>query len=338
MQSTAKTVDFKAGERNVFFHILTACNLQCKHCYINTSQHGSETLSRSTIESWLKLFSDPEKKSNLIFLGGEPTLHPDLSSCIVAAKRLNYAVTVDSNGYLFHDFLNKTNPEDLDYLSFSLDGPNSRINDPIRGKDVFRVCTENIEKAVARGFRVSLIYTVSSRNIEYLHLMIPLLQKLQVKRFFIQVIGLRGQSAKAGKQDTRHDSELQVSREKWLDVVPQVAQQSARAGLHVTYPKVFLDAEENFKCAGQVAENYFIFPNGRVYQCPLCEDYALHTYTIENDILVPNPEISEKMLFPLRIEEGCVMNKLLQPDTLEYDEQGKPLYRISCCLLKNEVY
>jgi hypothetical protein len=31
------------------------------------------------------------------------------------------------------------------------------------------------------------------------------------------------------------------------------------------------------------------------------------------------------------------MNKLLQPDTIEYDENGVPLYRISCCLLKQEI-
>ena len=338
MLSQAKTVGFKPGERNVFFHILTACNLHCKHCYINTSQHGTESLSREKIESWLKLFADPAKKSNLIFLGGEPTLHPDLSECIVTAKKLNYAVTVDTNGYLFHDFLEKVNPNDLDYLSFSLDGPDPQINDRIRGKGVFKICTENIEKAVAKRFHVSLIYTVSSQNIEHLHRMIPLLKTLGIKRFFIQVIGLRGQSAKSIARKSPLGIDLQVSREKWLEIVPEVARMGAEAGLHVTYPKVFLDSQERFDCAGEVAENYFIFPNGRVYQCPLCEDYALHTYTIENNILVPNENISEKMMFPLKIEEGCVMNKLLQPDTLEYDDSGKPRYRISCCLLKNEMY
>lgn len=338
MHPKSKTVGFKAGERNVFFHILTACNLQCKHCYINTAEHGTETLSRETIVSWLRIFSDQKKKSNLIILGGEPTLHPDLPDCIAAAKELNYSVTVDSNGYLFHDFLKKVSPKDLDYLSFSLDGPESLINDPIRGNGVFKVCTENIGKAIAKGFQVSLIYTVSSININHLHRMVPLLQSFGVKRFFIQVIGLRGQLTKSATQKSSVATDLQVSREKWLDIVPQVAEQCADAGIHVTYPKVFLDPQEKFECAGEVAENYFIFPNGRVYQCPLCEDYALHTYTIENNKLMPNQGISEKMMFPLKIEEGCVMNKLLQPDTLEYDNSGKPLHRVSCCLLKNEIY
>jgi MoaA/NifB/PqqE/SkfB family radical SAM enzyme len=41
---TARTVGFQPGERNVFFHILTACNLSCRHCYINPAQHGTATL------------------------------------------------------------------------------------------------------------------------------------------------------------------------------------------------------------------------------------------------------------------------------------------------------
>ncbi len=336
---TARTVGFKAGERNVFFHILTACNLRCRHCYINTSQHGSQTLSRQTIEKWLGLFADPDRRSNLVFLGGEPTLHPELAQCIRAAKKLNYAVTVDSNGYLFHDFLKRTSPEELDYLSFSLDGPDAMVNDPIRGRGVFAVCLENMKKAVAAGFKVSVIYTVSRANIDHLHRMVPLLSEIGVKRFFIQVIGLRGESAifplKSGDEARENP---QVSRSKWLAVVPAVAEMGAKAGLHVTYPKVFLDRGEDFECAGEVAENYFIFPNGRVYQCPLCEDYALHAYTIENDQLVPQKGLTEKMLFALKIEEGCVMNRLLQPDTIEYDHSGKPVARISCCLLKQEIY
>ena len=337
--STARTVGFQAGERNVFFHILTACNLTCKHCYINTRQHGAETLSFDTIQQWLKLFSDPAKTSNLVFLGGEPTLHPDLAACVAVAKKLNYGVTVDTNGYLFHDFLTKTSPELLDYLSFSIDGPDSEVNDAIRGKGVFETCMANMKKAVALGFRVSVIYTVSSTNIDHLHRMVPLLVQCGVRRFFIQVIRLRG---KSGKSCAAHPfastATPQVSREKWLAVVPKVAEEGAAAGLHVTYPKVFLDEKEKFECGAEVAENFFIFPNGRVYQCPLCEDYALHTYTIENNVLVPRTGLSEKMLFPLKIEEGCVMNKLLQPDTIEYDDDNKVLHRISCCLLKKEIF
>jgi MoaA/NifB/PqqE/SkfB family radical SAM enzyme len=332
MDNRAKTVGFKSGERNIFFHILTACNLSCRHCYINKDQHGTEQLTKEQIEQWMTIFADPDKKSNMIFLGGEPTLHPDLPFAIEKAKELGYFVTVDSNGYLFRDLLNKTTPKLLDFLSFSLDGPDAETNDPIRGIAVFDTCVANIERAVNLGFNVSVIYTVSRKNLAVLHRMVPLLLKLKVKKFFIQVIGLRGKSVKADSEEIS-----QVSRRQWLDTVPEVARMAAENGIHVTYPKVFLSDRESFECAGVVAENYFIFPNGRVYQCPLCEDHPINAYSIKNNRLVKEDGLREDSFFRLNIAEGCVMNKLLQPDTIEYDDKGLPLYRISCCLLKQEI-
>ncbi|WP_035276027.1 radical SAM protein [Desulfogranum japonicum] len=330
----ARTVGFKPGERNVFLHILTACNLSCRHCYINPEQHGNITLPQETVHRWLRLFRQPDKETNLILLGGEPTMHPDLATIIRDAKAMDYRVTVDSNGYLFHNLLDAVTPKELDYLSFSLDGPTPEVNDPIRGQGVFAICTSNLQKAIASGFTCSLIYTVSGLNIEALHKMPALLEQWGVKRFFIQVIGLRGKPA---VETAGENIDWQVDPHKWLEIVPRVATDAASRGIHVIYPKVYLDSGEVFECAGNVAENYFVFPNGRVYQCPLCEDHAIHSYMIEDDQLVHLQGLNEQRFFSLSIPEGCVMNKLLQPENISYNQDGTPTHRISCCLLKQEM-
>ncbi|WP_456385456.1 radical SAM protein [Desulfolithobacter sp.] len=334
IEPRARTVQFKPGERNVFLHLLTACNLSCCHCYINLSQHGTAMLGRDQAVTWLKLFARPAQETNLVLLGGEPTMHPELASIIRAAKMMRFAVTVDSNGFLFHDLLERVAPDELDFLSFSLDGPDPSINDPIRGEGVFATCTENLQKAGLKGFRTSVIYTVSALNIEHLHRMPELLASLGVQRFFIQVIGLRGKPATGAPDPT---TGWQVDPRQWLTVVPEVAAHAARLGIHVTFPKVYLDPEEGFECAGLVAENFFIFPNGRVYRCPLCEDYPVHSMCIEDDRLIRRHGLNEDRFFTLNIPEGCVMNKLLQPDNIDYLPDGRPRHRISCCLLKQEM-
>jgi len=329
-----RTIAFQRNERNVFFHILTACNLSCRHCYINPEQHGTGTLPEETIFAWLKLFAAPDKKTNLIFLGGEPTLHPALPNAIKKARKLGYqSITVDTNGYLHNNLLHKISPADA-VLSFSLDGPSPEINDPLRGQGVFAACTENLAKAVSMGFEVSVIYTVSALNIEHLAAMPRLLTDLGVNHFFIQVIGLRGKSA---APSDNFSQTLQISHDQWLNTVPKVALDAAELGLHVIFPKVFLGPDEPFECAGLVAENFFIFPNGRVYCCPLCEDYPIHSYQIENNALILRSGLIEKNFFPIAIPEGCIMNKLLQPGSLNYQENGKPCHLISCCLLKQEM-
>jgi MoaA/NifB/PqqE/SkfB family radical SAM enzyme len=328
-----KTVTFSKNATNVFFHILTQCNLKCIHCYINKKQHGKSTLPLETINAWLEVFASKNKEANVIFLGGEPTLHPDLPVAINKAKSLGYrSITIDTNGYLFHDILSKVSPDTIDYFSFSLDGATRKTNDMIRGKGSFEVCIKGIKRAVLKGFNTSLIYTVSSKNIYELDKMGSLLQDLKIDRFFIQVIGIRGKSAEYAQ------SGLQVSRNDWLNIVPDAAEKIARLGIIVTYPKVFLNSEEPFECAGLVADNYFIFPNGRVYRCPLCEDYPLHSLAFKDNLLENTPKINENDFFTLNIPEGCVMNKLIQPDNLSYNPNGTCNYKIACCMLKEQVW
>jgi MoaA/NifB/PqqE/SkfB family radical SAM enzyme len=327
-----KTVAFSKNSSNLFFHILTKCNLSCKHCYINKDQHGDKTLDIETIKNWLKLFLNEKQNTNIIFLGGEPTLHPDLDKAVKYARNKGFkSITIDTNGYLFHNILDKITKDEVDFISFSLDGATKKTNDSIRGQGSYDQCLAGIKKAVSKKFSTSMIYTVSKDNIDELGLMPDLIKNFGIDRFFIQVIGLRGKSSKPSSDSS------QVSKDKWLSIVPEVAEKIAEQGIIVTYPKVFLNHDEKFECAANVSKNFFIFPNGRVYQCPLCEDFPLHSFTIKNNQLIKTPKINEKHLFSLSIPEGCVMNKLIQPDNLNYDQNNTPEYKIACCMLKNEI-
>ncbi|MCF6248921.1 MAG: radical SAM protein [Desulfobacula sp.] len=330
-----QTVAFSKESSNLFFHILTKCNLSCSHCYINKEQHGDNTLSLHTITHWLDIFASKAHQTNLIFLGGEPTLHPDLSRAVKTAKKMGFkSITIDTNGYLFHDILDKVSKDDIDFLSFSLDGATKKTNDAIRGNGSFDAVMTGIKKARAKHFSCSMIYTVSDKNIHELERMPDLVKQLGIDRFFIQVIGIRGESSKT---DVTLPTTLQVSKSLWRKTIPRVAKDIAAHGITVTYPTVFLSCDDDFQCAGNVADNYFVFPNGRVYQCPICEDFALHSFEIKNNTLNPRPPINEKDLFKLTIAEGCVMNKMIQPENLSYNKNGNPKHQIACCMLKEEL-
>ena len=325
-----QTVSFTKHATNIFFHILTACNLKCKHCYINPKAHGENILPQETIIKWLEIFKPKALQARLIFLGGEPTLHPDLASIIRQTRLLGFkSITIDTNGYLFHNIIKKLTPEEVEYFSFSLDGATRDINDALRGSGSYDTCINGIKQAVQRGFGVSLIYTANSLNINELKSMPPLLLELGIERFFIQVIGLRGRSG----LDVPN---LQISLNDHQKII-ETAAQAASLGITTTYPEIYLQSDQKFECAGVVADNYFIFPNGRVYCCPLCEDYPLHSLFIRNNQIVSMPGLNEKNFFDLHIPEGCIMNKLIQPGNLVYDHNHKPKFKIACCMLKTEV-
>jgi MoaA/NifB/PqqE/SkfB family radical SAM enzyme len=52
-----RTVAFSKNSSNLFFHILTKCNLRCRHCDINPDQQGGNELPLSTIKAWLAEFA-----------------------------------------------------------------------------------------------------------------------------------------------------------------------------------------------------------------------------------------------------------------------------------------
>jgi Fe-coproporphyrin III synthase len=333
----ASTVSFSRRAANVFFHVLTRCNLRCRYCYINPKQHGRKRLPIAHIERWLAVLGERSPGANLVFLGGEPTLHPDLPQAVRCARRLGFAsITIDTNGYLFNHILERVTPAEVDVFSFSLDGVTPATNDGLRGQGSYDTCLEGIRQARAKGFHTSLIYTVSRANLHELPRIGPLLNDLGVERFFIQVLGLRGKAACTGGAAEARQL-LRVSRTEWLEVVPAAAEAVARRGIRVIYPKVFLAPHETFECAGRVADNYFVFPNGRAYRCPLCEDFPIHSLAFDGDRLVETPPMNESDLFRLDIPEGCVMNKLIQPHNLTATAAGVPEYKIACCLLKEEV-
>ena len=104
---------------------------------------------------------------------------------------------------------------------------------------------------------------------------------------------------------------------RMAEKVPAAAEAIARRGVHVIYPEgVSAPRHEKFECAGRVADNYFVFPNGRVYRCPLCEDLSRPQSAFEETSLVDAPRLNESDFFRLNIAEGCVMNDLIQPDNL----------------------
>ena len=120
-------------------------------------------------------------------------MHPDLAAVVKLARGLGFkSITIDTNGYLFHDIIERVSPDEVDFFSFSLDGATRETNDRIRGEGSYDACLAGSARAVYAGFGTSMIYTVSQANLHELEDIVPLVRRFNVKRFFIQVLGLRG--------------------------------------------------------------------------------------------------------------------------------------------------
>ncbi|HEX2341721.1 MAG TPA: radical SAM protein, partial [Vicinamibacterales bacterium] len=63
----------------LWLEITQRCNLACVHCYADSSPHLPLT-ERMTFSDWCRVMDEARTMGcrRLQFIGGEPTIHPDL--------------------------------------------------------------------------------------------------------------------------------------------------------------------------------------------------------------------------------------------------------------------
>ena len=131
--------------KNLFFQLSTkACNLKCKHCYIERNPYKNEEDFIQVEKIKQALISVKNKKLSSIYLtGGEPLLHPDFNQILRMCLKISN-VTVLTNGTMINDkkalFLRKIDDESQfeTIYRISIDSINELENDALRGRGSFR--------------------------------------------------------------------------------------------------------------------------------------------------------------------------------------------------------
>lgn len=155
--------------KKVNLHILERCNFHCVGCFAHFKSKGTKGF-----DFWVQVL-DNLKSSNMVsavnFAGGEPLLHEKLSKLIKYSKKLEFKVSVITNGFYVNQKWLDENAGYLDCLGFSLDsldeGTSIALGRCTRAKEVFgadrlaKVC----EYIRANGFKTKIkINTVVSRK------------------------------------------------------------------------------------------------------------------------------------------------------------------------------
>lgn len=118
--------------------VVGACTIACGHCYSNSSPMSRGGFDIAEIAGFMDTFKSYGME-HVFLAGGEPLLHPDLPFAVRYGLSIGLRVSVSTNGHLL-DFETARSLADAGMthdLSISLDGPNARVNDLIRGRGSF---------------------------------------------------------------------------------------------------------------------------------------------------------------------------------------------------------
>lgn len=150
---------FQGRAHQAFLYIIDVCNLHCGQCLYKPELAFQVEDKQIPFERAINLMQNIRDLGaiKITFMGGEPTLYKELPELIHAAKKMGFEyVRIDTNGMFNSKLLQNPYMRELDEITFSLDGPSAELNDPVRGKGVFKRCTENIRNAIDLGYHVQI--------------------------------------------------------------------------------------------------------------------------------------------------------------------------------------
>lgn len=156
--------------RTVNFHFLTACNMHCKYCFVPPMQPLSLKERLIILEKLRPYFS------RINFVGGEPTISPDLIPLLEKAKQLGFSTSIVTNGYNLA--LNIIDTEKVlsltDSIGISVDSLKKSTNKKI-GRTVYKNKSLKIlpqkklislcKKIKAHGIKLKINTVISSLNL-----------------------------------------------------------------------------------------------------------------------------------------------------------------------------
>ena len=161
--------------RQVFMYLIDSCNLNCVQCLYKLDMSFQVEKKEIALEDAINLISDFREMGavKLTLMGGEPTLYglkennEPLLKLIKKSKELGYEyVRIDTNGMFNPSLLERPEFQLLDEITFSLDGPNAEINDPIRGKGSFEKCLKTMKRAKELGYNINITTCISKELVK----------------------------------------------------------------------------------------------------------------------------------------------------------------------------
>lgn len=157
-----------APER-VTLNITNRCNLACRYCAVSSTRNSPGELS---LEEWRAVIEELAriKVFQVLISGGEPFMRTDFLDILKCLARYPMRIAVNTNGTCCSEEILAHLAEGgrLNHVQVSLDGPNARVHDRLRGPGSFERLCRGI--ALLRRHRISFHFFVVVHRLNFRHL------------------------------------------------------------------------------------------------------------------------------------------------------------------------
>jgi MoaA/NifB/PqqE/SkfB family radical SAM enzyme len=152
-----KTSTADYGPRRLTVELTNICNLHCSYCLRDEDALYHNPANFLPVELFARVTRDARDSmgiAQVMFTGGEPTLHPDFGKLLAAVAALDLKCSFVTNGWHFERVwpLLIEHREAVTHVSFSLDGATREAHDHWRGEGSFERVVRAFSRCWANNF------------------------------------------------------------------------------------------------------------------------------------------------------------------------------------------
>jgi MoaA/NifB/PqqE/SkfB family radical SAM enzyme len=160
------------------YYLTYRCNARCHFCDIwalEPKQEATFVTIRQNLQDLRRL-----GVKYVDFTGGEPLLKEDVGGIYQEAKRQGFTTSMTTNTILYPKRAKEIQGL-VDFLNFSLDGPDAATHDQSRGVKIFDTLVQSVDIALSLGEYPVLNHTVTAQNYDRIAEVAELGQRLGVR-------------------------------------------------------------------------------------------------------------------------------------------------------------
>ena len=310
--------------QSIDLYINSSCNLTCSSCFLGDHYFSTGQFMTVAGASSIMRWAVNQGVDDVAFLGGEPTLHPQLATILTVARDLGIRTNrLVSNGTApFRRLIQGSHGHLIDRVHLSLDGATAAVNDTVRGTGAF----DNVVRAIrlTAQFEIPTIinHTVNRSNLKHIHDMIEFAENTDCEVLNIHWLSAMGRATNGA---------LSVTPDEWTEVCNIVARHTPRrSGFAVECQAAFVSVTQRHQwatsvnenaCSVRSFENLQFMPDGRVYICGLLVDIPdINTFTWSGSELIPSSAYrTERTICADYHGPGCPARLTMSRD-LRYDK------------------
>lgn len=145
------------GPRRLTVELTNICNLHCSYCLRDEDALYHSPANFLPVDLFARVANDARDLMGIeqvMFTGGEPTLHPDFGKILAAVAALDLQCSFVTNGWHFERTwpLLVEHRQAITHVAFSLDGPTAETHDRWRGAGSFARVVRAFSRCWANEF------------------------------------------------------------------------------------------------------------------------------------------------------------------------------------------